>query len=118
MPVFFTGDHIMLSILKKLFCQALPENDSSGSITIRANGRDTFLCVERERQMTVYAELSMGKPERRIFMESIKHWEKPFETDQVTEEKRREILSALCRYLDKHRMSYEIVQDDREQQQL
>jgi|GEM_PF-5342820 len=67
--------------------------------------------VEREHQMTIYAELLMGTPERRIFMESIKHWAKPFETDQLTEGKRQEILSVLCHYFDKHRISYEIVED-------
>lgn len=103
---------IVLSILKKTFYHALRKEDLGGAITIRANGRDTFLYVEKDHQMTIYAELLMGTPERRIFMESIKQWAKPFEADQITDKKRQEILSVLCRYFDKHRISYKIVEDN------
>jgi len=80
-------------------------------ISIRANGRDTFLYSEGDHRLTIYAELLMGNIERRIYTASIRNWAKPFKQENITEVKRKEILLSICEYFNNRNITFDIIDD-------
>lgn len=99
----------ILKILKKIWLHPFGNNMIDGVASVRPNGRDTFLYAEGTHTMSVYAELLMGQPERRMYSRNIGKWLPPFENEEVSLEKQQAILSRMGKYFDTHNISYEIV---------
>ena len=76
--------------------------------SMRSTGRDSYRYYEGDHSMEIYAELSAGQPEREIAFGSIKCWEPPFENETISEGKKKDILSKVCKYFQNNRITYTI----------
>ena len=96
----------MKAILQKLF-RPRPGAMIDDVATIRPTGRDTYAYAEGDHCITVYVEVLMGQPERRIHASSASKWMPPFDGEEITAAKRRMILDRLRRYFEGRGVSCE-----------
>ena len=70
-------------------------------------GRDEYKYIENDHAMIINAELG-SNPSRIVYIESIKRWLPPYESEPVTEADRERILAKVEAYLQKHKITYRI----------
>jgi immunity protein 74 of polymorphic toxin system len=71
-------------------------------------GRDEYKYIEGDRALTVQIEMLSGTPARVIYSRTIKNWMPPHDTEVITEDKRKEIVTKICKYFEMNDISYTV----------
>ena len=71
-------------------------------------GRDEYKYIEGDHALTLQVEMLSGTPSRAIYSRTIKNWMSPYDKENITEEKRKEIVKKICKYFEINKISYTV----------
>ncbi len=71
-------------------------------------GRDEYKYIEGDRALTLQIEMLSGTPQRVIYSRTIKSWLPPNDKEEITDQKRKEILTKICKYFELNQISYTV----------
>jgi len=71
-------------------------------------GRDEYNYIEGNHALTLQVEMLSGTPSRVIYSRTIKNWMPPYDKENITEEKRKEIVKKICKYFEINNISYTV----------
>jgi Zn-dependent M32 family carboxypeptidase len=71
-------------------------------------GRDEYKYIEGDRSLIVQAEMLSGTPQRVIYSRTIKKWLPPYDKENITDQKKKEILEKVCKYFELNKISYTV----------
>ena len=72
-------------------------------------GRDEYKYWEGEKSMLIGIDMLTREPQKAISPSAIRRWLPPHENEEITEEKRQEILAEICQLFESQGVSYEII---------
>jgi hypothetical protein len=76
--------------------------------SIERLGRDEYKYVEGDHALVLQVEMLSGTPRRVIYSRTIKNWLPPHEMENITDQKRKEILRKVCKYFEINNISYTV----------
>jgi hypothetical protein len=76
--------------------------------SIERLGRDEYKYIEGDHALTVQIEMLSGSPKRIIYPSTIKRWMAPYEGELITEAKRKEIVSKICKHFENNGITYTV----------
>jgi hypothetical protein len=71
-------------------------------------GRDEYKYIEGDRVLILQAEMLSGTPKRVIYSRTIKKWLPPHEKEDISDQKKQEILAKVCKYFELNGISYTV----------
>ena len=71
-------------------------------------GRDEYKYIEGDHALTLQVEMLSGNPSRVIYSRTIKNWMPPYDKENITEERRKEIIKKICKYFEINDVSYTV----------
>jgi hypothetical protein len=71
-------------------------------------GRDEYKYIEGDHALTLQVEMLSGTPSRVIYSRTIKNWMPPYDKEHITEEKKKEIVTKICKYFEINNVSYTV----------
>jgi len=71
-------------------------------------GRDEYKYIEGDRALILQVEMLSGTPQRVIYSRTIKKWLPPHDKENITDQKRKEILEKVCKYFELNKISYTV----------
>jgi len=98
----------MFDTVSKFFKRFRTIKEIDGLCSIERLGRDEYKYIERDHALTLQVEMLSGTPSRVIYSRTIKNWIPPYDGENITEEKRKEILGKICKYFEINNISYTI----------
>ena len=93
----------------RTFWEDLGTTNIDGVASMRRTGRDTYLYVEGDHKLEVYAEMLIGNPARAIDSSGIDRWLPPHDSEEISEADKERILKNACRYFEKQHTTYGVV---------
>ena len=86
--------------------QTITKIDSVSSV--ERLGRDEYKYIEGDRALILQIEMLSGIPQRVIYSRTIRNWLPPYDKEEITDPKRRDIIEKLCKYFEQNRISYTV----------
>jgi hypothetical protein len=71
-------------------------------------GRDEYKYIEGDHALTLQVDMLSGTPRRVIYSRTIKNWLPPYDSEVISDEKRKQILEKICKYFEINHISYTV----------
>jgi len=98
----------MFKMITKLFRKFRTIKEIDNLSSLERLGRDEYKYIEGDHALTLQIEMLSGTPKRVIYSRTIKNWRPPYDKENITEEKRKEIVKKICKYFEINKISYTV----------
>ena len=98
----------MLGSIVKFFAKFRTTKNIDDVSSMERVGRDEYKYIEGDRALMVQIEMLSGTPKRVLYSRTIKNWMPPYDRENITEEKKKEIVGKICKYFEINKISYTV----------